>query len=116
MLEERYLERKVQLNELLDSSTVGKDHSLQVVNEMVDYLTLALAGICTVLNSATVILAGDISQSARLLADCLRERLKGKLPLVPQIVISQLGHRAVAFGAITMVLDATTLNVAVPGV
>ena len=83
---------------------------------MLDYLTLALGSICTVLNPSTIILAGDIAANAKLLTDCLRERLHGKVPQVPNIVISQLGHRAVAFGAITMVLDATTFNLPMPGV
>lgn len=69
--------------------------------EMLDYLTLALGSICTVLNPSTVILAGDIAANARVLTDGLRERLDGKVLQVPNIVISQLGNRAVAFGAIT---------------
>jgi predicted NBD/HSP70 family sugar kinase len=84
--------------------------SLRLVNDMIDYLTLAVACLCTVLNPAMVILAGDISRGAKLLADRLKHRLNGKIPLSPKIVVSELGHRAVALGAIMMVLDATTLN------
>jgi predicted NBD/HSP70 family sugar kinase len=116
MLDKRYAERKLDLNGLVDPSIVAKNPSLRFLDEMLDYLTLALASICTVLNPATLILAGDIAANARLLTDCLRERLHDKVPQVPNIVISQLGHRAVAFGAITMVLDATTFNLPMPGV
>jgi predicted NBD/HSP70 family sugar kinase len=94
---------------------VKKRSPLQLVNEIVDYLTLATTTICTVINPSTVVLAGDISRSARLLADCLKERLRGNLPFVPKIAISQLGHRAVALGAAMMVLDATALNIASTG-
>jgi glucokinase len=114
-IDNRYIEGSFDANDLCDPFVVKSNPSLQLVNDMVDYLTLAIASICTVLNPATVILAGDIARGARLLADRLGERLKGKLPLVPKIVISQLGHRAVALGAIMTVLDATTLNTAITG-
>jgi predicted NBD/HSP70 family sugar kinase len=115
MLDKRYAEQKLNLHNLFDPASVAQNPSLGFLNEMLDYLTLAVAGICTVLNPSTIILAGDIAPCAKLLRDCLRERLHGKVPQVPNIVISQLGHRAVAFGAITMVLDATTFNLPIPG-
>ena len=80
---------------------------------MIDYLTLAIATLCTVLNPPTVILAGDISRGAQLVADRLRDRLEGQLPSAPRIVVSELGYRAVALGAIMTVLDATALNKAI---
>ena len=115
MLDKKYAEGRIDLTRLLDLSIAAENPSLRFLNEMLDYLTLALGSICTVLNPSTVILAGDIAANARLLTDCLRERLRGKVPQVPNIVISQLDHRAVAFGAITMVLDATTFNLPMPG-
>src|SRR5262249_4540733 len=34
-----------------------------------------------------------------LLADCLRDRLNGRIPYVPEVLVSELGHRGVALGA-----------------
>jgi glucokinase len=116
MLDKRYAEGKLDLDGLFKPSIAAKNPSIRFLDEMLDYLMLALGSICTVLNPSTVILAGDIAPNAKLLTDCLRKRLHGKVPQVPNIVISQLGHRAVAFGAITMVLDATTFNLPPPGV
>jgi predicted NBD/HSP70 family sugar kinase len=113
IIDNRYLDGSFDVRDLSDPLIVKGNPSLHLVNDMIDYLTLAIASICTVVNPATVILAGDISRGARLLADRLGDRLKGKLPSVPQIVISELGHRAVALGAIMTVLDATTLNTAI---
>jgi predicted NBD/HSP70 family sugar kinase len=113
IIDNQYLDGSFDVNDLSDPLIVKGNPSLHLVNDMIDYLTLAIASICTVVNPATVILAGDISRGATLLADRLGDRLKGKLPSLPKIVISKLGHRAVALGAIMTVLDATTLNTAI---
>jgi predicted NBD/HSP70 family sugar kinase len=84
--------------------------SLLLAHDMIDYLTFSIAILSTVLNPPAVILAGDISRCAQLVADRVRDRLEGQLPSVPQIVVSELGYRAVALGAIMTVLDATALN------
>jgi predicted NBD/HSP70 family sugar kinase len=114
-IDKEYLEGKFNVNDLSDSAALRANPSLRLVNNMIDYLTLAIASLCTAVNPATVILAGDISRGARLLADRVGKRLEGKLPLVPRIVVSELGHRAVALGAVMMVLDATTLNTSIAG-
>jgi hypothetical protein len=84
-----------------------KSRSLQVVNETLDYLALAVAVPALSLTLRRMILA-DLEGNTRLLADCLQERLPGRLAFVPQIAVSELGHRVVALAAIMMVLDATT--------
>jgi predicted NBD/HSP70 family sugar kinase len=109
-INQQYVEGHFDVNDLSDPIILKRDASLRLVNDMVDYLTLAVSSLCTILNPPTVILAGDLARGARLPADCLKDRLKENLPLVPNILVSELGHRAVALGAIMMVLDATTLN------
>jgi predicted NBD/HSP70 family sugar kinase len=109
-IDRQYSEGHFDVTQLSDPIKLKRDASLRLVNDMIDYLTLAVSSLCTVLNPPTVVLAGDLARGAKLPADRVKERLKGNLPLVPNILVSELGHRAVALGAIMMVLDATTLN------
>jgi predicted NBD/HSP70 family sugar kinase len=109
-IDKQYTEGTFEANDLSNPLILKANPSLCLVNDMIDYVTLAVACLCTVLNPAMVILAGDISRGAGLLADRVEHRLKGKVPLSPKILVSELGHRAVTLGAIMMVLDATTLN------
>jgi len=113
VIDKEYLAGNFNIKDLSNPVALRTNPSLRLVNNMTDYLTLAIASLCAVVNPATVVLAGDISKGARLLADRLGERLHGKLPLVPRIFVSELGQRAVALGAVMMVLDATTLNTAI---
>ena len=109
-IDAEFLAGNFDVKELSDPSMLRGNSSLLLVHDMIDYLTLAVATLCTVLNPPTVILAGDISRGAEPVADRLRDRLAGQLPSVPRIFVSELGYRAVALGAIMTVLDATTLN------
>jgi predicted NBD/HSP70 family sugar kinase len=108
-----YLAGNFDVRALSNRKMLKENPSLLLVLDMIDYLTFAIATLCTVLNPPTVILAGDISRGAQLVADRLRDRLEGQLPSVPRIVVSELGYRAVALGAIMTVLDATALNKAI---
>jgi hypothetical protein len=66
-------------------------------------LTLAVAS--TALSQpATVIQRGDLVGNTRLLADCLQERLRGRLPFVPRLSFLNWGIRRGAPGAIMTVL------------
>ena len=108
-----FLAGNVDLKALSNPQLRKENPPLLLVHDMIDYLTLAGATLTTVLNPSTIILAGEISRGARLVVDRLRSRLEGQLPSVPRIVVSELGYRAVALGAIMTVLDATTLNKAI---
>ncbi len=112
-IDAEFLAGNVDVKALFNPKMLKGNPSLLLVHDMIDYLTLAVATLCTVLNPSTVILAGDISRAAKLVVDRLRDRLEGQLPSVPRIVVSELGYRAVALGAIMTVLDATTLNKAI---
>lgn len=91
----------------------GHGWARQVVNEAVDYLSQALVGITALLDPEAIVLGGGVAQSADLLIDPIVNRLDGVIPIVPRIVASNLGPRAVVMGTIMLVLDATTGHVMV---
>jgi glucokinase-like ROK family protein len=86
----------------------GEAWAQQVVSETVDYLSLAIASICALLDPEIIILGGGVARSADLLIEPILQRLEGVLHFVPRLVASPLGRRAAAMGAIMLVLNATT--------
>jgi len=55
-----------------------------------------------------IVLGGSISPFADLLLDPILKRINGTIPVLPKLVISNLGMRAVVMGAITNVLHNTS--------
>jgi glucokinase len=86
----------------------GESWAQQVVSETVDYLSLAIAGVSSLLDPEIIVLGGGVARSADLLIEPILRRLDGVVPFVPQLVASPLGRRAAVMGAIMLVLNATT--------
>jgi len=86
----------------------GQAWAVQVVEETVDYLSLAIASISALIDPEVVVLGGGVARSPDLLIEPIRHRLDGVVPYVPRIVTSPLGRRAAVMGAIMLVLNATS--------
>jgi glucokinase-like ROK family protein len=82
----------------------------KLVDDMVDYLTIALTAVIGLLDPEVIIINGGVSRSGDLLVEPLKKRLKGLVPFEPRIIRSELGIQATVLGAVMMVLDATTKN------
>lgn len=85
----------------------GKDWARQVVNDTVDYLSLAIANISAVLDPEVIVLGGSIADSADLFINPILERLEGATPYIPRLVASTLGRHATVMGTIMQVMNAT---------
>jgi len=86
----------------------GESWAQRVVDETVDYLSLAIAGVSTVLDPELIVLGGGVARSVDLLIEPILKRLDGVVPYVPHLVASPLERRAAVMGAIMLVLHATT--------
>jgi glucokinase-like ROK family protein len=95
------------------AARAGHAWAQQVVDETVDYLSLAIANVSALLNPELVILGGGVARSADLLIEPILQRLEGVVPFVPRLVASPLGRRAAVLGAIALVLDTTTEHLVV---
>jgi predicted NBD/HSP70 family sugar kinase len=84
-----------------------------VVDETIDYLTVAIADIAAVLDPEIIVLGGGVSTSADLLVEPILQRLEGAIPFAPQLAASSLGPRAAVLGAVTLVLHGTTGRVVI---
>lgn len=86
----------------------GESWAEQLVSEMVDYLSLAIAAISAILDPQVIVLGGGVARSADLLIEPILKRLDGVLAAPPDLVKSSLGYQAAVMGAIMLVLDYTT--------
>ena len=85
----------------------------RVVDETVDYLSLAIANVQSLFDPEVIVLGGGVAQSADLLIQPILDRLNGATLVPPNLVPSELGRRAAVMGAIMMVLNATTDRISV---
>ena len=79
-----------------------------IIDETVDYLTIAITNLVASFDPDLIVLGGGVSRSADLLIDPILRRINGLIPNPPKLMVSQLGMRATVMGAITNVLHNTS--------
>lgn len=93
--------------DVFDAARQGQKWARVVVDEAVDYLAVAIANLCVSFDPELIVLGGGVTRSADLLIQPILRRIDGTLPTLPRLVVSTLGRRAAAMGAITNVLHNT---------
>ncbi len=99
---------KLSAEDVFAAARRGEPWARQVVNETVDYLSLIIASVSTVLDPEMIVLGGGVARSADLLIEPILRRLDGVVPSLPRLEASLLGRRAAVMGAIMLVLNGTT--------
>jgi len=107
-LEEANGVENITVEDVFEAAREGVPWAQKVIDDTVDYLSLAIVNISTTLDPEIIILGGEVTGSSDLLIEAIRQRLEGIVPFVPQVVASSLGPRAVVMGAIMLVLNMTT--------
>jgi glucokinase-like ROK family protein len=101
--------RDVTITAIEDAALGGDPLALQVVGEAAEYLGIAVAGMLNLMNPARVIIGGGLARLGELLLATLRRSVAGRTlvsSIAPtEIVTSELGSRAVALGAATLILQ-----------
>jgi predicted NBD/HSP70 family sugar kinase len=105
------LERTIESTLL--ASQNGEAWAIEQINDVIEYLALAVANVAAMLNPEVIVLNAGAVETSRTLIDSIRQRIQGMLPYVPRLVESDLGHRALALGAIVHVLNGTTNQIVV---
>jgi predicted NBD/HSP70 family sugar kinase len=94
---------------LEDAALAGDALALLVVREAAEHLGIGVAGLLNLLNPAVVIVGGGLARLGELLLEPLRETVRRRTLATSvagsRIVTSQLGARAVAVGAATLLLQ-----------
>ena len=89
---------------VFQQSRAGDLWAIKLVRQVADALALMIGNISMILAPERVILSGSVMQSADVLLPRIRSRLTGSIPIIPDIVTSQLGAQAALYGAVSLVL------------
>ena len=82
------------------------------LHDLILYISMVLENLICVLNPQLVILGGELGVSLIKYKDKIAEILERHLPTeAPVIVASQLGEKAVAYGAVSVALNAVRENI-----
>lgn len=94
--------------DVFDAARRGEPWAGEIINETVDYLTVAIANLSVSFDPELIVLGGGVSRSADMLIGPILRRMEGLIPTLPKLVVSSLGLRATVMGAITNVLHNTS--------
>jgi glucokinase len=86
----------------------GHKWAQSVIDETVDYLAIAIANLSVFFDPELIVLGGGVSRSADLLVQPILSRVSQAIACSPNLVVSPLGRKAAAMGAITNVLHNTS--------
>jgi glucokinase len=75
-----------------------------LIEEMVDYLSIAVANTSAMLDPDLIVLRSSLDQYTDLLIEPILQRIEGIVPTKPRLEASKLGYQATALGAIVEVL------------
>lgn len=98
---------KVLAEDVFDAARKNQDWAWTIINEVVDYLAIAIANLSVTFDPELIVLGGGVARSADLLVKPILGRIERAIPTPPQIVVSSLGLRAAAMGAVTNILHNT---------
>ncbi len=99
---------KMVAEDIFEAAWQGQEWAWSVINETVDYLTIAIVNLAASFDPELIVLGGGVSRYADLLLEPIMRRLAGTMPTVPKLVVSNLGLRATVMGAVTTVLHNTS--------
>jgi glucokinase len=95
------------IEDVFEAARQNQEWALRIINETVDYLAIAIANLAVAFDPELIILGGGVSRSAEMLVEPILHRMEGAIPMLPKLVVSNLGLRAGVMGAITNVLHNT---------
>lgn len=94
---------KIAAADIFDASRAGDGVSISVVRDTAKYVGMAIANLVTVIDPEIVVLGGVVAQSGDVMLDAVKlecsRRLHPHQADLVRIVLSTLGHDAVAIGA-----------------
>jgi glucokinase len=93
--------------DVFEAARQRQDWAWSIIDEVVDYLAIAIANLSVSFDPELIVLGGGVARSADLLVEPILRRIDGVIPTPPKLVVSNLGLRAAAMGAVTNVLHNT---------
>ena len=96
---------------VLSAVREGDPLAQSVLDETLDYLSIAVANLICILDPDCIVISGDLAEFGDLFVDPIRSRLKGAIPHMPDIVLSELRTDAAVLGALAIALYKTDSGV-----
>ena len=100
--------RTLAVDDVLAAARAGDALACAVIDETVDYLTIALANLACVIDPQRVIISGELAAHGDLFLEPIRRRLEGLLPVLPEVVLSEMQLDAPILGAVITALRETS--------
>ncbi|MEW5959694.1 MAG: ROK family transcriptional regulator [Chloroflexota bacterium] len=99
--------------DVFEAARQSQPWACTVIDEVVDYLAIAVANLFVSFDPEIIVLGGgSITRFADLIIEPILRRIEGNIPtLLPRLVVSGLGRRAVVMGAAIVVLYGTDEHV-----
>ncbi|NJN97141.1 MAG: ROK family protein [Anaerolineales bacterium] len=94
--------------QVLAAAAAGDGLAQAVVQETVDYLSIAVANMACVIDPDRIIIGGDLAVFGELFVEPIRARVTGLIPVTPDIRVSELGLDAAVLGAVATALRQTS--------
>lgn len=98
----------LRVDHVIDSARTGELAAVRLFDAVGEDLGLAVAGMLNLLNPSTVVIGGELARAGELLLGPLRAAVTGRALFSSiadtRIVATELGSRAIAVGAATLVL------------
>lgn len=93
---------------VLASARNGDLLAKTVLQEAITYLSIAVANLVCILDPERIIISGDLAEFGDLFIEPIRLHLEGVVPVVPEIVLSDLGLDAPVLGAVATAMRQTS--------
>ena len=92
---------------VFEAARQGDSLAQEIMAETVKYLSIAVSSVASILNPEMIIIDGAMARSGDLLLEPIKEMIGGVVPVMPQLVLSQLDDDPVVMGAIALALRST---------
>ena len=95
---------EITAQEVFEACARGEERAVSLVEEMADYLAMALISVSALADPDVIVIGGGISHSANFFIDRVISRMAGRMPRMPRVEISVLRERATVLGAMINML------------
>jgi predicted NBD/HSP70 family sugar kinase len=93
---------------VLSAAQDGDQLAQRVVDETVDYLSVAVVNLICALDPDLIVISGDLVDFGSLFIEPIKARIEGFVPEIPEIISSDLKIDAAVLGAVAIVLRQTS--------
>lgn len=92
---------------IFEAYASGEAWAAEIISNFIDKLAMAIIAVSAVIDPEIIILSGGMMNSASLIIDDVRDRIKGKLPAEIPCVVSELKARATILGGAVSLIHRT---------